>query len=150
MAPQEPVEVHYLVSRASTARRAAVTIAVITVLVTVVSAIVMRLVDQEDFPSIGLALWWAVQTVTTVGYGDAVPQTVLGRSVGALLMVVGIGFITVVTASITAVFVESARRRIRGETDPELIERRFDALETRFDGLEALLGGERRGPDTDR
>jgi Ion channel len=58
-------------------------------LITVIAAIavlfaaIMRLVDSEDFPSFGVALWWAVSTVTTVGYGDVVPEEPVGRAVAA-------------------------------------------------------------------
>jgi len=52
-------------------------------------AVLIRLVDPHDFPTIGLALWWAVMTVTTVGYGDIVPTTPAGRIVAAALMVTG-------------------------------------------------------------
>ena len=40
----------------------------------------MRLIDEDEFPTIGLALWWSVQTVTTVGYGDVTPQNARGTS----------------------------------------------------------------------
>ena len=65
----------------------------------------MTLADREDYPSIGSGLWWAIQTTTTVGYGDHVPTTVAGRLIAALVMLFGIGFLTVITAAITSTFV---------------------------------------------
>ena len=55
----------------------------------------------------GTALWWAVVTVTTVGYGDVAPVTLGGRALGVALMVVGIGIFGMFTASVAARFVES-------------------------------------------
>ena len=55
-------------------------------------------------------MWWAVQTVTTVGYGDHVPETDAGQILAAAVMLLGIGFITVITASITGAFVARSRR----------------------------------------
>ena len=55
-------------------------------------------------------MWWAVQTVTTVGYGDHVPETALGQILAAVVMLLGIGFVTVITASITGAFVARSRR----------------------------------------
>jgi voltage-gated potassium channel len=124
--------------RPLTARRAAVAIAIITVLVTAISAILIRFVDSKDFDSAGSGFWWAVQTVTTVGYGDAVPTTAAGKFIAALVMVTGIGFVTVVTAAVTAAFVESARRRLGQPSDPHAIER-LDDVVARLDRLETLL-----------
>ena len=125
-----------------TARKAALLIGIATVLVTVVSGILMRWVDQTDFDSIWLGLWWAVQTVTTVGYGDTVPQTVAGRALATLVMLTGIGFISVVTAAITAAFIESARRRL-AEEKADLLEddtdHRLDDVLTRLERIETLL-----------
>ena len=45
-----------------------------------VGGILIRFVDHENFPSVGLGIWWALQTVTTVGYGDVVPTTLAGGS----------------------------------------------------------------------
>jgi len=52
------------------------------------------------------ALWWSVVTVTTVGYGDISPATPGGRMVGIVLMMMGIGFLGVLTASIASILIE--------------------------------------------
>ena len=96
-------------SRATRPRQAAALIAVVTTLITLVAGVLMTLVDHQNFPSVGRGLWWAVQTVTTVGYGDYVPENVAGRIVATLVMVGGIGFLTVVTAAITSGFVTRSR-----------------------------------------
>jgi voltage-gated potassium channel len=59
--------------------------------------------------SFGDALWWAVSTITTVGYGDKVPVTGAGRGVAVVLMLTGIAVFGAVTASIAAFFVETQR-----------------------------------------
>ena len=58
----------------------------------------------DDFPT---ALWWAIVTVTTVGYGDVVPDSVVGRVVGVALMLVGIGLFGALTANVAAYFVRT-------------------------------------------
>jgi voltage-gated potassium channel len=82
----------------------------------------MRLTDPQTFPNISLGLWWAIQTTTTVGYGDLVPASVAGRLIAAFVMVVGIAFITVSTAAITSAFLEAARRRRAAETNDPVVE----------------------------
>ena len=101
------------VARATTPRGAAIVIATASTVMTVVAGLLMTLVDSENFPSIGSGLWWAVQTVTTVGYGDNVPTSLAGRLVAVLVMLLGIGFLTVITASITSTFVSRSRREPR-------------------------------------
>ncbi len=76
-------------------------IAVASTATAVAAGLLMTLADRENYPSIGAGLWWAAQTVTTVGYGDNVPVTVLGRLIAVLVMLVGISFLTVITAAIT-------------------------------------------------
>jgi voltage-gated potassium channel len=75
-----------------------------------VGAIVMRVADAHNFPSLGLAFWWALQTVTTVGYGDVVPTTTTGMVVGGIEMMIGISLISLLTAAVTSVVIQ------RGET----------------------------------
>jgi voltage-gated potassium channel len=67
-------------------------------------------VDQGDFGTFWDGIWWAVVTVTTVGYGDLYPHTVAGRLIAMLLMLVGIGFIAVLTASVASIFVKTDRQ----------------------------------------
>jgi hypothetical protein len=67
-----------------------------------IGAVMIRLADGHDFPSLGLAAWWALQTVTTVGYGDVVPTSDLGRVIGGLEMVLGVSFFAFLTASVTS------------------------------------------------
>jgi voltage-gated potassium channel len=131
------------VARATTPRGAAIVIASATTAITFGSAILMTIVDRKNYPSVGSGLWWAVQTVTTVGYGDHTPVTVSGRLVAAFVMLVGIGFLTVVTAAITSTFVS----RAEGEQAPSDVEiataqqlREIDArLDSRLARIEAAL-----------
>jgi voltage-gated potassium channel len=83
-------------------------------------AIVMRAVDQENFPSLGTAAWWALQTITTVGYGDAVPTTAAGRVVGGVVMVLGVSFIALLTAGVTSTVI---RRGALGEAEADRAQR---------------------------
>jgi voltage-gated potassium channel len=128
-------------SKPLSVRAAARVIVTATIVVVVLAGVVIRLVDQKDFPSVWLGMWWALQTVTTVGYGDVVPRTVAGRIVGAVTMLQGIAFLAIVTAAITSSFVaRAARERVYGQrhpdlTDRELMEQRFDELEGKLDRL---------------
>jgi voltage-gated potassium channel len=71
------------------------------------------------------SMWWAVVTITTVGYGDIYPATALGRIAGVVVMLVGIGFVAILTAAIAAHFVESQESDLTIE-----IRRLQDRLET--------------------
>jgi voltage-gated potassium channel len=99
-----------VLARATTPRGAGVVIATATTSMTVLAGLVMTVLDHDNFPTVGSGLWWAVQTVTTVGYGDHVPTTVSGQLVAALVMLLGIGFLTVITAAITSTFVSRSRK----------------------------------------
>jgi voltage-gated potassium channel len=134
--------VRTLLRRQLTPRRAALAIALATVVVTLGAGALMRVLSPHDFSSVWIGLWWAVQTVTTVGYGDVVPRSTSGRIVAAVVMLVGIGFLTVVTASVTAALVESYRRRA---PDPMMVEldSRLDEIGVRLERIENALGVER-------
>jgi len=125
--------------------RAAAGAIVFTTLVVVVAAgALMRLLDGEDYPSVGLGVWGALQTVTTVGYGDAVPTNVVGRILAAVVMLEGIAFVAIVTAAVTSTFVARATLEQEAKedlSDRELIEARLDALDQKLDTLAAMLRG---------
>lgn len=125
------------VQKPLTARRAALGIGIATAAITLVSGLVIHILDRAEFPTFGLGLWWALQTVTTVGYGDITPSTSDGRAIAAIVMLAGIGFLTVVTAAITAALIESARKR-RGVSEATM-EEKLDELNVRLDQLEQLL-----------
>jgi voltage-gated potassium channel len=82
-----------------------------------VGGFLITVVDAEEFPDFGTGLWWALQTVTTVGYGDVTPKNTIGRLVGAVIMVEAIAFVAIVTAAITSSFVERARRERDAEAE---------------------------------
>jgi voltage-gated potassium channel len=131
-------------------RNAAGVIVVATVVVVVGAGFVITLLDSEEYPSVGIGLWWALQTVTTVGYGDVAPKNVSGRIVGAVVMLEGIAFIAIVTALITSTFVARATREAEAArakddlSDRELMEKRFAELERKLD----LLATGRREPES--
>ncbi|KOU55507.1 voltage-gated potassium channel [Streptomyces sp. MMG1533] len=89
------------------------------------------------------ALWWSIETATTVGYGDFYPVTLGGRIVGSVVMVVGITTYGMVTAALATWFVgrEQRRRRHLGHDAHELCEETARALHERFDRLERLVAG---------
>ena len=125
-------------------RAAAGAIVVTTLFVVLAAGALMRLLDGEEYPSIGLGMWWALQTVTTVGYGDAVPTNVVGRILAAVVMLEGIAFVAIVTAAVTSTFVARATLEQEAKedlSDRELIEARLDALDQKLDTLAAMLRG---------
>jgi voltage-gated potassium channel len=81
------------------------------VAVVAAASVIVWILDARDYPDLGSALWFTLQTVTTVGYGDDVPGSAGGRIVGGIVMVVGIAFITVLTALITSALVDAAQER---------------------------------------
>jgi voltage-gated potassium channel len=127
-----------LIARAENPRMAAAVIASVTTTITVGAGALMTLVDHKGFPSIGSGLWWAVQTVTTVGYGDHVPETAAGQILASIAMLLGIGFITVITASITGAFVERTRRK-QATGDAAQLEDQLQNVIARLEWIEANL-----------
>ena len=95
--------------------RSAMSVIVTATAVSVVlGGVLIWVLDPEDFPDLGTGLWWALQTVPTVGYGDVVPADGVGRVIGAVFMLEAIAFLAIVTAAITSSFVERARHeRVR-------------------------------------
>lgn len=82
---------------------------------TVAAALIEMRVEPPGtgFDSFGDSLWWALVTLTTVGYGDIVPQSVMGRVVAVALMFVGLAFLGAIAASLASFF------RIGDATKPE-------------------------------
>jgi len=109
-------------------------VVVTTVVVITVGAIAIFAVEggrNSNIKSLGDAFWWAIVTTTTVGYGDVSPTTSEGRLIAVALMVIGIGFIGVFTATVTSFFLDSGRR----SNEDADIERRLARIETKLDLL---------------
>jgi voltage-gated potassium channel len=97
-------------------------------ILTVTAIIVAGAAQQaasNDFDTLWDGVWWAIETVSTVGYGDIYPQTVQGRLIALVLMFVGIGFLSLLTAAFASRFVKQER----SEEHHELMEtlRRIEA-----------------------
>lgn len=125
-----------------TARRAALIIALVTIMTAVAGGVLAWALDRDDFPTLGSALWWSLQTVTTVGYGDVVPTNAVGRVIAGVIMLSGIAFIAVVTAAVTAALVEAARRRPGDRTEAELHDQ-LREIAARLTAIEKALGHKR-------
>jgi voltage-gated potassium channel len=131
-----------------TIRTAASVIVSSTVVVVVASGALIRVLDHHEYPNIWLGMWWALQTVTTVGYGDVTPKDVAGRVVGAFVMLEGIAFLAIVTAAITSTFIARSEHERRqegaaGAMADARIEARLDELAQRLDRLESLIREQR-------
>ena len=98
-------------------RAAASVIVIVTAAVVIAAGALIRALDHSEFSDIWLGMWWALQTVTTVGYGDIVPKHLSGRIVGAIVMLQGVAFVTVFTALITSIFVARAESGVQSLAD---------------------------------
>jgi voltage-gated potassium channel len=125
-----------LQGRQLTARHAAWVIAGSTFVLTLAGGVGAWLIDRRDFDGLGDALWWSMQTVTTVGYGDVVPEHAAGRLIGVVLMLQGIALLTVITASVTAALIEQARRR---RSEPDAILAKLEQMEARLEAIERAM-----------
>jgi voltage-gated potassium channel len=110
--------------------RAVRTIVGIALVLVLVAGALARLVEPDTFTSLGLAYWWAVATVTTVGYGDVVPEDPAGRVVGALLMLTGLSLIPTLTSVIVATFLAKRRQAEQERLEQMLV--RIDEHLTRI------------------
>ncbi len=108
-----------------------------TAVVVLGSGIVIWALDHDEYPNIWVGMWWALQTVTTVGYGDVSPTNPSGRIIGAVVMLYGVAFVTIFVAAITSIFVARAAEE-RGVAEGEAerrIEERLERIERTLEQL---------------
>jgi len=84
---------------------------IVLVIAATAAHLLERVRQPEAFGSLPNALWWAVVTLTTTGYGDVVPLTVGGRMVGSVLMISGITVLAIMTGVLATGFAQEERRR---------------------------------------
>ena len=129
-----------------TIRSAAGVIVTATGAVVVAAGVVISLLDHDEYPNVGVGMWWALQTITTVGYGDVTPSELSGRLVAAVVMLQGVAFVAIITAVITSTFITRATKETEAtraqdeSSDRAFIEKRFDELERKLDVLMADRG----------
>jgi voltage-gated potassium channel len=126
-----------------TSRRVFVSLIGTTTALVLLSGILISILDRDEFPSVWLGMWWAVQTVTTVGYGDVTPSQVWGRIIAAVIMLVGIGFLSLITATVASSLLARAGEGTAA-AQREAVADAFQRLERRLDEIERLLHEERR------
>jgi hypothetical protein len=126
-------------------RLAANVIVTATVLVVVLGGVMMRVLDHKEYASIWLGMWWVLQTVTTVGYGDLTPKDAIGKILTSLVMLWGVAFLAIITAAITSVFVARAQReRMVAEESAAIgahhsVDDRLDHIDAQLQQLRELL-----------
>jgi voltage-gated potassium channel len=116
--------------------RAVRTIVAIATLLVLIGGILARIVEPETFTSIGISYWWALTTITTVGYGDIVPHDTAGRLVGSLLMLAGISLIPTLTSAVVSVLIAK-----RGRSELEEQQRFREEQRALLARIEAQLAG---------
>jgi voltage-gated potassium channel len=143
MPGERPAVIPRRIERMLTSRRIFLHLIVTTTTLVLLSGLLISILDRGEFPSVWLGMWWAVQTVTTVGYGDVVPTQVWGRIIAAVVMLVGIGFLSLITATVASSLIARAGEG-SAAAQREAIADAFRRLERRLDELEQLLREERR------
>ena len=121
-------------------------LALTTLALGLTAGFIVTLVDRKDFPTFGTGAWWAIVTLATVGYGDVVPHTAWGRVIGSGVIVLGVTFLSFLTATVTSYFVSSEQeatredeRTLRNSREERLLaslaklEERLEAIETKLE-----------------
>ena len=112
-----------MAARQRLAESTLLTVVLVVLLVVTVGSILIVLseepVAEANIKSGADAVWWAIVTVATVGYGDRYPVTPLGRLIGAVMIVMGVSLFSVLTSYIATQFM--ARRKSAGQSDTELV-----------------------------
>jgi voltage-gated potassium channel len=121
-----------LIERVFNSRRLRTIIGVLTLAIVAFGYIFY--IAEPDIKSFGDGIWWALVTVTTVGYGDITPATTLGRFVAGTLMFFGLGLIATVTAIVSAKFVQNY---VDHHTNDDVLEK-LEELESEIEKLKAL------------
>ena len=120
-----------------TLRKALGLILTVATVLAIAAAVLERLIDPafDTFPQ---ALWFAVTTVSTVGYGDYVPESGAGRVVASALMLTGLGLIPLITSAVVSILVAQRNREAREEELRQLsqILEHLDRLDRRLGRLE--------------
>ena len=121
-----------------TLRKAVALIVGVATVLAVIAAVLVRLIDPgiETFPD---ALWWSVSTVTTVGYGDVIPESGPGRLVAVALMLTGLGLIPLITSVVVSILVSQRTREAREAElrDLNVILERLDAIDRRLANMQS-------------
>jgi voltage-gated potassium channel len=131
-------------------RSALTVIVTATFIIVVASGIAMRAIDHREYSSVWEGIWWSLQTVTTVGYGDVTPKNAGGKFVAVVVMLEGISFLAIVTAAITSTFVTRAQRKVQsrqqqsGEDTGETVadapaDPRLEQMAARLEHVESML-----------
>jgi voltage-gated potassium channel Kch len=121
-------------------RVAASIIAVLWLAAVVVFGVVEHFVNKETFGTVWEGMWWATQTVTTVGYGDVVPQDDAGKLIASVLMIGGLSFFAVITGLITSLFVARAQADQR-QLELEGLEDRLERIASELATLTQTVAG---------
>lgn len=105
-------------------------VATIALSLALIAAVLETIVDS-GIDGFNNALWWAIVTVTTVGYGDVVPTTTAGRIIAGALMLVGVSAIPIATSLVVSVFITrlQAKQREQDAAEREQIVRHLERIE---------------------
>ena len=138
---------HRRVRAAVSSRRAFVYLSVATFVLAIGAGLLMRVFDEGEFKSAGDGVWWAIVTISTVGYGDVVPSSGWGRAIGSVVLVSGVTLVAFLTATVTSAFVANDQADLDAEADKKraaehdetrqllkTISARLDEIEKRLDG----------------
>ncbi len=106
--------------------------------IVLVGSSILSVVEEKSFSD---SLWWALVTVTTVGYGDIVPTSIFGKWLAVLLMLIGIGTIGMLTSALTNFFVKDNQdNQIQFEKLQDELSRQRLLLEKQYEKIEELHG----------
>lgn len=142
--PQRPALIERRIRKIANARSITLALAITFVGLAFGGAVAIRLLDEDSFPSFGLAVWWALQTVTTVGYGDVVPAGTTGKVIGGIEMVLGVSFISFLTAGVTSAVIQRSQDKRHEEERAQEIQDLQRLIESLGEIRAAIAALERR------